>query len=113
MVAIINRLDLAQALYPLLASSLALLVFAITGTLGGSGFLAIYIAGLVLGNQQVHSSASILRVTTGSPGLRRSACSSCWVSSRRLTISCTSCLRACWLPSCSSSSPVRSPLRCA
>jgi potassium/hydrogen antiporter len=65
MVAIINRLDLAQALYPLLASSLALLVFGIAGALGGSGFLAIYIAGLIMGNRQVHSAHNILRVHDG------------------------------------------------
>lgn len=65
MVAIINRLDLAQALYPLLASALALLVFGITSSIGGSGFLAIYIAGLVMGNRQVHSAQNILRVHDG------------------------------------------------
>jgi potassium/hydrogen antiporter len=65
MVTLINRLDLAQALYPLLASSLALLVFAITGAVGGSGFLAIYIAGLVMGNRQLHSAQNILRVHDG------------------------------------------------
>jgi cell volume regulation protein A len=65
MVRIINRLDLAQSLYPLLASSLALLVFGVTLALGGSGFLAIYVAGLVMGNLQVHSAQNILRVHDG------------------------------------------------
>ena len=65
MVALINRLELAQALYPLLASALALLVFAVTGSIGGSGFLAIYVAGLVMGNRQVHSAQNILRVHDG------------------------------------------------
>jgi potassium/hydrogen antiporter len=65
MVWIINRLALAPALYPLLASSLALLVFGITVALGGSGFLAIYVAGLVMGNRQVHSAQNILRVHDG------------------------------------------------
>ena len=65
MVAVINRLELAQALYPLLASSLALLVFAATASIGGSGFLAIYIAGLVMGNRKVHSAQNILRVHDG------------------------------------------------
>ena len=65
MVALINRLDLAQALYPLLASSLALLIFAATTAVGGSGFLAIYVAGLVMGNQHVHSAQNILRVHDG------------------------------------------------
>jgi potassium/hydrogen antiporter len=65
MVWLINRLVLAPALYPLLASSLALLVFGITLALGGSGFLAIYVAGLVMGNRQVHSAQNILRVHDG------------------------------------------------
>ncbi|HET7160958.1 MAG TPA: potassium/proton antiporter [Burkholderiales bacterium] len=65
MVAIINRLDLAQALYPLLASALALAVYGATASLGGSGFLAIYVAGLVMGNRQVHSAQNILRVHDG------------------------------------------------
>ena len=65
MVSIINRLDLAQALYPLLASSLALLVFSSTLALHGSGFLAIYIAGLVMGNRKLHSAQNILRVHDG------------------------------------------------
>ena len=65
MVWIINKLNLAQALYPLLASSLALLIFALTLALHGSGFLAIYIAGLVMGNRKVHSAQNILRVHDG------------------------------------------------
>jgi cell volume regulation protein A len=65
MVAIINRLDLAQALYPLLASALALAVYGATASVGGSGFLAIYVAGLVMGNRQVHSAQNILRVHDG------------------------------------------------
>ena len=65
MVWIINRLELAPALYPLLASSLALLVFGATLVIGGSGFLAIYVAGLVMGNRQVHSAQNILRVHDG------------------------------------------------
>ena len=65
MVAIINRLELAQALYPLLASALALAIFGATSAIGGSGFLAIYVAGLVRGNRQVHQAQNILRVHDG------------------------------------------------
>ncbi|MDP2239783.1 MAG: potassium/proton antiporter [Burkholderiales bacterium] len=65
MVWLLNRLDLATSLYPLLASALALLTFAVTTALGGSGFLAIYIAGLVLGNRQVQSAQNILRMHDG------------------------------------------------
>ena len=65
MVWLLNRLDLATSLYPLLASALALLTFAVTTALDGSGFLAIYIAGLVLGNRQVQSAQNILRMHDG------------------------------------------------
>lgn len=65
MVAVINRLELASPLYPLLASSLALLLFAAVNAVGGSGFLAIYIAGLVMGNRHVQSAQNTLRVHDG------------------------------------------------
>jgi cell volume regulation protein A len=62
---LINRLPLAPGLYALLALAGGLFVFAATGMLGGSGFLAIYVAGLVLGNQRLHSANNILRVHDG------------------------------------------------
>ncbi|MBI3045548.1 MAG: potassium/proton antiporter [Betaproteobacteria bacterium] len=62
---LLNRLDLAAALYPLLASALALTTFSAAAVLGGSGFLAIYIAGLILGNRQVQSAHNILRMHDG------------------------------------------------
>ena len=65
MVRLINRLDLAPALYPLLAAALALLIFGAAATTGGSGYLAIYIAGLIVGNREVRSSQNILRVHDG------------------------------------------------
>jgi potassium/hydrogen antiporter len=65
MVWLINRLDLATSLYPLLAAALALLTFAATTELGGSGFLAIYIAGLIMGNRQLQSAQNILRMHDG------------------------------------------------
>jgi cell volume regulation protein A len=62
---LINRLPLAPGLYALLALAGGLFVFAATAVLGGSGFLAIYVAGLVLGNQRLHSANNILRVHDG------------------------------------------------
>ena len=62
---LINRLTLASGLYPLLAVAGGLLVFSITAQVGGSGFLAIFLAGLVLGNSQLQAAQNILRVQDG------------------------------------------------
>ncbi|HEX6248289.1 MAG TPA: potassium/proton antiporter [Nocardioidaceae bacterium] len=49
--AILSRLALpASGLYPLATLAIALLAFAVAGMIGGSGFLAVYLAGLWLGN---------------------------------------------------------------
>jgi potassium/hydrogen antiporter len=62
---LINRLTLLSGLYPLLAAAGGLLIFAVTAQLGGSGFLAIFLAGLVLGNSQLQAAQNILRVHDG------------------------------------------------
>lgn len=62
---LINRLTLESGLYPLLAMAGGLLTFGATSVVGGSGFLAIYLAGLVLGNQRLHAAQNILRVHDG------------------------------------------------
>jgi cell volume regulation protein A len=62
---VINRVPLAEGLYPLLALSGGLFVFASTQAAGGSGFLAIYVAGLVLGNGRLRAANNILRVHDG------------------------------------------------
>ena len=62
---LINRLRLASGLYPLLAASGAVLLFAVTAALGGSGFLAVFLAGLLLGNSRVQSAQNIQRVHDG------------------------------------------------
>jgi cell volume regulation protein A len=51
---IINRVDLGTTgLYPILAAACGLLAFGLAGELGGSGFLAVYLAGIVLGNSDI------------------------------------------------------------
>jgi cell volume regulation protein A len=50
MVIIFNRLALEPALYGVLSLACALFVFGSTSLIGGSGFLAVYVAGLLAGN---------------------------------------------------------------
>ncbi|REC96193.1 sodium/hydrogen exchanger family protein [Kushneria indalinina DSM 14324] len=47
---LLRWLDLAPGLYSLLAAAMGFSVFALTNMLGGSGFLAIYLAGVMIGN---------------------------------------------------------------
>lgn len=61
----LNRLELSESLYPLLAFFGGLLIFGITGILHGSGFLAAYIAGIVVGNQRTRAFAGIRRFHDG------------------------------------------------
>ena len=62
----INRLRLFyEGLYPVFILASALLTYALTATLGGSGFLAVYIAGLVAGNADFVHKKSLLRFSDG------------------------------------------------
>lgn len=63
--AVINRINLVTGLFPLLAAVGGLFVFGVAASLDGSGFLAIYICGVVLGNMPLQSSQNILRVHDG------------------------------------------------
>jgi cell volume regulation protein A len=62
---LINRLSLITGLYPLLAAAGGVLVYSVSAQLGGSGFLAIYLAGVVLGNARLQAAQNILRVHDG------------------------------------------------
>jgi cell volume regulation protein A len=51
---LINRINLASAgLYPVLTASCGVFAFGLAAVLQGSGFLAIYVAGLILGNSKL------------------------------------------------------------
>jgi cell volume regulation protein A len=56
----LNRLNLPTGLHPLLAIAGAVLTFAMAAVLGGSGFLAAYLSGLIVGNRPVRAYASII-----------------------------------------------------
>jgi cell volume regulation protein A len=53
-VTLINRISLdSPGLYPVLAGSLAMISFGLAAQLGGSGFLAVYLAGILMGSHDV------------------------------------------------------------
>ncbi len=62
---LMNRLELSGGLYPILALAGALLIFSGTQLAGGSGFLAVYIAGIVFGNRRVRADQLVGRFFDG------------------------------------------------
>jgi cell volume regulation protein A len=66
MVFLVNRLRLeVSGPYPVLTTALALLTYGAAASVGGSGFLAVYLAGLVLGSHHVVDLPSIERFHGG------------------------------------------------
>ena len=62
---LINRLPMSPGFYPLAALAGALCIFGLAGLLGGSGFLAVYLAGLVVGNRPLEAGQNIKRFHDG------------------------------------------------
>ncbi len=59
---VVNRIELGAAgMYPVLVSACCLFIYGVAAQLGGSGFLAVYLAGLVIGNRRLTFQRSIRR----------------------------------------------------
>ncbi|MGO2506971.1 MAG: potassium/proton antiporter [Psychrobacter alimentarius] len=59
---LLPKLHLAEGMYAILILSAGLAVFAATNLLGGSGFLAVYLTGVLIGNHKVRSTEHVMRV---------------------------------------------------
>jgi cell volume regulation protein A len=65
-VLVLNKIRLEyDGLYPVLSLSLVLFTYGVTTTLGGNGFLAVYLAGLIMGNSLFVHKASLMRFHDG------------------------------------------------
>jgi cell volume regulation protein A len=65
LVALFNRVAVAGGLYPIVAMAAALLIFSGAYFLHASGYVAVYVAGLVLGNRRHRGAQVILRFYDG------------------------------------------------
>lgn len=66
MVRLINRIQMkSSGLYPILSLACAVLTYALTAALGGSGFLAVYAMAIVAGNSELVYRPAIFRFNEG------------------------------------------------
>ncbi len=72
-VQVVNRTNFEAALYPIVVTALALIAYAIAGLSWGSGFLAVYVAGLVAGNARIKQATALRRFQEGTTWLSQIA----------------------------------------
>ena len=59
---LLPKIHLAEGMYAILILSAGLSVFAATNLIGGSGFLAVYLAGVLIGNRKGRATEHVMRV---------------------------------------------------
>ncbi len=64
-VRLVNRLELESGLYPIVVLASSLVLFAIAGVFHCSGFLAVYVAGLVAGNRRLREAVTLRQFQDG------------------------------------------------
>jgi cell volume regulation protein A len=64
-VRLVNRLDLESGLYPIAVLAASLVLFGIAGVVHGSGYLAVYVAGLYAGNRRLREAITLRRFQDG------------------------------------------------
>jgi cell volume regulation protein A len=62
---LIDRIELAVGLYPILVAAGALVLFAAANAVGASGFLAVYLAGIVMGSKPFRAQQMVIRFHDG------------------------------------------------
>jgi cell volume regulation protein A len=72
-VQIVNRTRFEPALYPIVVTALALMTYAAAEMSWGSGFLAVYVAGLVSGNARMRHAVALRRFQEGTTWLAQIA----------------------------------------
>ena len=70
---IVNRTNFEPALYPIVVTAVALTTYAVAGLTWGSGFLAVYVAGLVSGNSRMRHAVALRRFQEGTTWLSQIA----------------------------------------
>ena len=70
---LLAKIRLAEGLYALMIASGGVLVFALSNLVGGSGFLAVYLAGVMVGNARNSSTEHVLNVMDGLAWLAQAA----------------------------------------
>jgi cell volume regulation protein A len=70
---VLRGVQVGEGLHAILLCSAGVLVFSVVNLMGGSGFLAVYLVGLLIGNQRNSPSEDVLRAMDGMAWLSQSA----------------------------------------